>query len=66
MQTLKDVFRREDERLNLVNMSLCIAIVVLLVVMAFGIREMRFAVQKSPVEQPAQTSTQTTSSEEGN
>ena len=63
MQTLKDVFRREDERLNLVNMGLCIALVVLLVVVAFGMREMRFAVQKSPVEKPVPTSTQTASEE---
>ena len=63
MQTLKDVFRREDERLNLVNMGICIALVVLLVVVVFGIREMRFAVQQSPVEQAAPVPTEATTDE---
>ena len=52
MQTLKDVFKREDERLNLVNVSLCVAIVVAVVVLLFGIGELNFAFMGSTADPP--------------
>ena len=57
MQTLREVFWREDERLNLVNTAICIALVVLLVVVVFGLGELRLAVQNNPSEKPVPTAT---------
>jgi hypothetical protein len=53
MQTLKEVFQREDERINLKNMALCTSIVVLLVFLAFGFRDMQVSVQQSAPPTPA-------------
>lgn len=49
MQTLKDVFKREDERMNVRNVALCVSIVVFIVFLAFGLRGMHFAFQQSPI-----------------
>lgn len=48
MQTLKDVFKREDERLNLINVAVCVALIVAIVSFVFGLTEMKFAFQSSP------------------
>ncbi|MDP6042767.1 MAG: hypothetical protein QGG64_29730 [Candidatus Latescibacteria bacterium] len=42
MQTLKEIFRREDERLNLLNGAIVIFIVVSFIILAFALSEMRF------------------------
>ena len=52
MQTLKDIFKREDERLNLKNGAICISIVVLIVLLAFGFKGLNFALQQSPTTTP--------------
>ena len=52
MQTLKDIFKREDERVNIRNMALCISIVVLVVFLAFGLKGMHFVFQQSPATTP--------------
>jgi len=48
MQTLKDVFKREDERVNLKNGAIVISIVIIVVLLAFGLKGMHFAFQQSP------------------
>ena len=57
MQTLKDVFKRESERTHLKNGAICIAIVILVVVLAFGFKGMHFAFQQSPASTPATVTT---------
>ncbi|MBT3604308.1 MAG: hypothetical protein HOE48_17500 [Candidatus Latescibacteria bacterium] len=57
MQTLKDVIKREDERVNLKNGAICISIVVIIVFMAFGLRGMHFAFEQSPATTPVTTVT---------
>lgn len=52
MQTLKDVFQREDERVNLKNMAICTTVVILVVFLAFGLRGMHFVFQQSPTSTP--------------
>jgi len=48
MQTLKEVFSREEERIHIRNGALCISIVVLVVLLAFGLRGLHFALHQSP------------------
>ena len=53
MQTLKDVFKRENERAHLKNGAICISIVIIVVLLAFGLKGMHFAFQQSPATTPA-------------
>lgn len=52
MQTLKDVFKRENERAHLKNGAICISIVILVVLLAFGLKGIHFALQQSPETPP--------------
>ena len=42
MQTLKDIFMREDERLHLRNGAIVISIVIVFVIVAITLSQMRF------------------------
>ncbi|MDA0711871.1 MAG: hypothetical protein O3B73_16860 [bacterium] len=48
MQTLKDVFKREAERNHLKNGAICIAIVIVVIFLAFGVGGLRFSFEQSP------------------
>lgn len=48
MQTLKDVLSRENERIHIRNGAVCISIVVLVVLLAFGLQGIHFALQEAP------------------
>ncbi|MGA1198162.1 MAG: hypothetical protein ACO36I_16880 [Candidatus Latescibacterota bacterium] len=52
MQTLKDVLKRENERVHLKNGAICISIVIIVVLLAFGLKGMHFAFQQSPPTTP--------------
>jgi hypothetical protein len=52
MQTLKDVLKRENERVHLKNGAICISIVIIVVLLAFGLKGMHFAFQQSPPKTP--------------
>ena len=48
MQSLKEVMDREEERLNLRNVGLCVVAVLVLVAITFGVAELRFLFQDTP------------------
>ena len=45
MQTLHQVLGRKDERLNLLNVGLCVLVVVILVTITFGVAHLRLCFQ---------------------
>lgn len=59
MITLKEILMREEERFDLLNMSVCIGIVTAIVVLILGLSTINFAtlgqqadVPSSPIGQP--------------
>lgn len=55
MQTLKEIFMREDERLNLRNGAICILIVASLIIVVFALSELRFGTQDTSLQKDAPT-----------
>ena len=50
MPSLKQILSHEDERLNLKNAGICVALVLLLVLVVFGFKNLNFLFSTSPNE----------------
>ena len=64
MQTLKEIFMREDEKLNLRNGAITIFIVISFVIVAMTISEMRFDAPDTASQENVPTTTQQSANNE--
>ena len=48
MQTLKEILDRQEERLNLRNVGFCVAVVLVLLAIIFGVAQLTFLFHGTP------------------